>query len=69
MSAPIAERIPHAMSIHGHTRNDPYFWLRDDERKDPKILDYLNAENAYTKTMMEGPPLCKKLYITNWSAD
>ena len=53
-SAPIAERIPHAMSIHGHTRNDPYFWLRDDERKDPKILDYLNAENAYTKTMMEG---------------
>lgn len=27
----------------GHTREDPYYWLRDDERKDPEILAYLQA--------------------------
>lgn len=50
--APIAARIDHKMVAHGHTRNDPYFWLRDDERKDPKVLAYLNAENEYTKAKM-----------------
>lgn len=29
------------------TRSDPYFWLRDDQRKDQDVLAYLNAENAY----------------------
>jgi len=30
------------------TREDPYFWLRDDKREDPEILSHLRAENAYT---------------------
>lgn len=30
------------------SREDPYFWLRDDSRESPKVLDYLRAENAYT---------------------
>jgi oligopeptidase B len=33
-------------SPHGK-RSDPYYWLRDDERTDPEVLAYLNAENAY----------------------
>ena len=45
---PKAKRIPHAMTLHGDTRIDNYYWLRDDERKDPAMLAYLNAENAYT---------------------
>lgn len=33
-------------SPHG-TRNDPYYWLRDDSRKNPEMLAYLEAENRY----------------------
>ena len=28
-------------------RNDEYYWLRDDSRKNADVLAYLNAENAY----------------------
>lgn len=31
------------------TKNDPYYWLRDDERKDPHVINYLNQENKYTE--------------------
>jgi oligopeptidase B len=30
---------------------DNYYWMRDDDRKNPKILDYLAEENAYMKAM------------------
>lgn len=30
------------------TREDPFFWMRDDTRKDPKVLSHLRAENAFT---------------------
>eukprot|EP00948_MAST-09A_sp_MAST-9A-sp1_P003222 g3222.t1 len=30
-------------------RNDPYFWLRDDERKNEEILQHLRAENEYAQ--------------------
>jgi oligopeptidase B len=30
---------------------DPYYWLR--ERKDPEVIAYLEAENAYTDDMMK----------------
>ncbi len=49
---PVAARKPHAVvSPHG-TRNDPYYWLRDDARKDPDILGYVTAENTYTNAML-----------------
>jgi oligopeptidase B len=32
---------------------DPYFWLRDDNRKDTEILEHLEAENSYTRVMTE----------------
>ena len=49
---PIAAKHPHdVVSAHG-TRNDPYYWLRDDTRTDPAVLDYLNAENAYTDAVL-----------------
>jgi len=44
---PIADIRPHLLqSPHGE-RIDPYYWLRDDERRDPEVLAYLQAENAY----------------------
>src|SRR5206468_13018610 len=33
-------------------RNDPYYWLRDDTRKDPQMLAYLNDENAYADAVL-----------------
>lgn len=43
--APIAEKILKKLEIHGDVRVDNYYWLNDKE--DQKVLDYLNAENAY----------------------
>ncbi len=49
---PIARQAPTALTHHGHTRVDPYYWLRDDERQDPEVLALLRAENAYTKAVL-----------------
>lgn len=49
---PMAKRVPHELRTHDHVREDPYFWLRDDEREDPEILAYLEAENAYTEQQL-----------------
>ena len=48
---PVAAKKPHdVVSAHG-TRSDPYYWLRDDTRSKPEVLDYLKAENAYFEAM------------------
>lgn len=39
------------MEAHGHVRDDPWFWLRNLE--DPAVLEYLKAENAWTKKTLE----------------
>jgi len=49
---PMAKKIPHEMSLHGITRTDPYFWLRDDERKDPEVIAHLESENAWFEQQM-----------------
>jgi len=54
MSKPIppkAEKIEKQLTHHGDTRIDNYYWLND--REDPKVIDYLEAENAYTDTIMK----------------
>jgi oligopeptidase B len=33
-------------------RNDPYYWLRDDTRKNTEMLAYLKAENAYADSLL-----------------
>ena len=44
-------------------RNDPYYWLRDDTRKNPEMLAYLKAENAYADAVLAPTkPLQDKLY-------
>ncbi len=60
---PVAALRPHEVKSPFGTRVDPYYWLRDDERKDPDVIAYLNAENAYKEAVLahtEG--LEKKLY-------
>lgn len=49
---PKAKKIPHTMTLHGDTRVDNYFWLRDDTRSQPEVLDYLKQENDYGKKVM-----------------
>jgi oligopeptidase B len=46
---PIAERIPHVTELHGDRRVDDYHWLR--AKDDPRVIAYLEAENAYTEAM------------------
>ena len=58
---PRAKTQPRTFQVHGETINDPYFWLR--EKTNPEVRSYLEAENAYTKAMMEkAEGLEKQLY-------
>lgn len=45
---PMAARKPHVVTSPHGDREDPWYWLRDDTRKDPEVLAYLEAENAWT---------------------
>ena len=60
-AAPDAAQKPHTTDIHGLQLQDDYFWMRlSDEQKAAKesdgqtteVVDYLKAENAYTKEAM-----------------
>ncbi|WP_422824354.1 S9 family peptidase [Xenorhabdus bharatensis] len=63
MIPPMAKKQPHEMTIHGDTRIDDYYWLRDDQRQDKDVIDYLAAENNYTKEMLKsGQELRETLY-------
>lgn len=58
---PVAPQVPQDVTVHGDTRIDPYFWIRD--RKDPRVMEYLKAENAYTDTWFASRAAFKeKLY-------
>jgi oligopeptidase B len=46
---PVAAQVPRTDTIHGYIRTDPYFWLR--EKSNPKVIEYLKSENAYTDVM------------------
>lgn len=47
---PVSKKIPQELTIHGHTRIDPYYWLND--RSNPEVIDYLNQENEYLKEQL-----------------
>ncbi|MBC8044305.1 MAG: S9 family peptidase, partial [Rhizobacter sp.] len=49
LQPPVAKKIAKVDSIHGETRTDNYFWLR--EKTNPEVISYLNAENAYTESI------------------
>ncbi len=59
---PVAAQKPH--TVKGpKNRNDPYYWLRDDSRKNPAMLDYLKAENAYADAVLaDTKPLQEQLF-------
>lgn len=58
---PVAKKVPNVTEINGHKLVDNYFWLRD--KKNPEVKAYLDAENAYTESVMKPTEsLQKKLY-------
>ncbi|WP_307930536.1 hypothetical protein [Shigella flexneri] len=56
---PKAARIPHAMTLHGDTRIDNYYWLRDDTRSQPEVLDYLQQEIVTVIVVMASQQACR----------
>ena len=61
IAAPVAPRHPHSFTTHGITVTDDYAWLKDakwqEVLRDPGVLDseirtYLEAENAYTESLL-----------------
>ncbi len=53
MKPPVPKKEPKVLKIHGYEITDNYAWLRDrEEKKNPEIIKYLEAENAYTEHHM-----------------
>ncbi|MEN6589614.1 MAG: S9 family peptidase, partial [Proteiniphilum sp.] len=58
---PVAEVLPDTFVNFGQQRIDNYYWLKD--KNNPKVIDYLQAENAYTDTVMSATQaLQQKIY-------
>ncbi len=47
---PSARRQPSPTTLHGHTLEDDYAWLRD--KSSPEVIAHLEAENAWTEAYM-----------------
>ncbi len=58
---PVAKRMAKVNTVHGERRQDDFFWLR--EKENPEVRTYLEAENAYTDSVMKGTePFQEALY-------
>jgi len=60
---PVARKDPKVTEQLGRTRSDDYAWMKDENWKEvlrdpavlaPEIREHLDAENAYTKSMLAG---------------
>ena len=51
MEIPKAAKKDTFLSIHGDDRIDPYYWMNN--REDPEVIAYLNAENDYTQASLK----------------
>ncbi len=49
IKTPVVAKITKEFNNHGDKRTDDYYWLN--ERENPKVIAYLNAENAYYDTL------------------
>ncbi len=51
MKAPVAKKISTELKKFDDVRIDNYYWLND--RENQEVIDYLNAENAYTEAVLK----------------
>jgi oligopeptidase B len=70
--APVAPVHPHSFTAHGVTVRDDYAWLKDanwqEVLRDPSVLQpeirtYLEAENAYTESLLGGTAALQKKLV------
>ncbi|WP_442679065.1 S9 family peptidase [Sphingomonas sp. ASY06-1R] len=60
---PRPAKRPFQVTSPNGPREDDYYWLRDDTRKNPEMLAYLAAENAYADALLSSlKPLQTRLY-------
>ena len=63
LTPPVAALEDYIVHSANGDRNDPYYWMRDDKRENPKLLNHLKAENAWTDAYFERlQPLQKQLF-------
>ena len=60
MRPPRPKKIPKIHIAHGDERIDDYYWLRDDTRKNPEIISYLEEENKYLEDWFANNSDCRK---------
>ena len=51
LQIPLAAKKPKKLVKHKDVRIDNYYWMND--KKNPEVIAYLNAENDYTKQVMQ----------------
>ena len=51
LTPPVARKIPKEITVHGDTRVDDYFWLR--EKTNAEVKAYLEKENAYADAVTQ----------------
>lgn len=61
IAPPIAKKVSKELVTHGHLRLDNYYWLN--ERENPEVVAYLEAENTYLeKVMKHTEPMQERIY-------
>ncbi|MDC0031856.1 S9 family peptidase [Pelagibacteraceae bacterium] len=60
MNPPQPKKIKKIHTAHGDKRVDNYYWLRDDTRKNPEVISYLESENKYLESWFESKSDCRK---------
>ncbi len=56
LSYPLTVTVPQTDTIFGETIADPYRWLEDDVRTNPKVRDWVTAENNVTDAYLATLP-------------
>ena len=60
MKPPEPKKVRKIHIAHGDERIDDYYWLRDDTRKNPEVISYLESENKYLESWFESKSDCRK---------
>ena len=63
---PLADKRPVELESHGDVRIDDYFWLN--ERDDPEVIAYLDAENAYADSILAATSGLKQRLVDEMTA-
>ena len=49
------KKIPYLLEAHDDKRIDNYYWMRDDSRDDPEVIEYLENENKLACLLYTSP--------------